>query len=378
MRQPINQIFEDLFGSGAITVRSPGRINLIGEHTDYNLGFVMPAAIDKEILFALGLNQTRQVNLYAVDVDEHYSFSLDQIRSTEINWVNYIMGCIDQVQKKGIEVEGFNCVFGGNIPLGAGMSSSAAIECGIIYGLSQILSLDLSKLEVAKMGQAAEMEMVGVQCGLMDQYANMFGKKDHLLHMDCREETHKEVPVDLGNYGLWLFNTNVKHSLGESEYNVRRSECESGVAKVKETFTEVTSLRDCTKDMLNTIEDPVIQQRCRYVVEENQRVVQGVKDLSSGNLQAFGDKMYQSHSGLSEQYQVSCKELDLLVNLTRESVEVLGARMMGGGFGGCTINLIKKEAAVDLISRITLTYKAETSKEMSVYAANIANGTSLL
>ena len=377
MTQPIAHIYQELFSSEPMMIRSPGRINLIGEHTDYNLGFVLPAAIDKEIEFAIGTNHTQTVNLYAADVDQHYSFPLDQIQPSSVHWANYIIGSVDQIQKKGLELAGFNCVFGGNIPLGAGMSSSAAIEGGVIYGLRELFSLDLSRLEMARMGQAAEWEMVGVQCGLMDQYANMFGKEGYLLQMDCREETHIEIPVDLGNYGLWLFNSNVKHSLGESEYNVRKSECEAGVEAISKVHPGVSSLRDCTADLLTLIDDPVIYQRCLYVVEENQRVLRGAEDLVNKDLDSFGKRMYQSHYGLSNQYQVSCQELDLLVDLAGNEESVLGARMMGGGFGGCTINLIHKDAAELVSNRLANVYKQRTGKEMSIYAVNIAHGTSV-
>jgi len=371
--------FQEQFTNKPLVIRSPGRINLIGEHTDYNDGFVLPAAIDKEILVALAPNQTDICNLFSWDLQEQVSFQLDDLKKSSSNWANYIIGVVQQLVQSKYPVKGFDCVFGGDIPIGAGLSSSAALECGVAYGLSQLWAFDISKLEIAQLAQKAEREFVGVQCGLMDQYANMFGEEGHLIRLDCRDLTHKAVRVDFHDHRLFLFNSNVKHELGNTEYNTRREECEAGVQMVKEQFPEVRSLRDCRKSMLSVIDSkyPKIYNRCEYVVEENDRVLGGVEDLLLGKLEAFGQKMYLSHEGLSKKYEVSCPELDILVALTRDEKSVLGARMMGGGFGGCTINLINNNNNVEeLVRRIATQYDKVTGKEMSVYQVAIAQGTS--
>ncbi len=374
----IHEKYQELFQGTPITVRSPGRINLIGEHTDYNLGFVLPAAIDKEMLFCMGLNSGTTCNLYALDIQEQFSFDLESLQHSPLNWANYLIGVVDQCKRSGCQLEGFNCVFGGDIPVGAGMSSSAALMCGLAYGLGVLNHLELSRLEIAKLGQAAENDFVGLECGLMDQYANMFGREHHLVLMDCRSETHETVKIDLKDFGLWLFNSNVSHELSSSEYNVRRKECEQGIKAIQKIYPEVQSLRDSDSTMLSCIDDPMVRQRCEYVMEENLRVINGSQDLRSGNLEAFGEKMYESHYGLSRKYQVSCPELDLLVNLTENENSIAGARMMGGGFGGCTINMIRISDAPALIDRISQRYLDETGKKMAVYPVRTANGTSVL
>jgi len=376
--QKLQHHYSELFNSTPTVVRSPGRINLIGEHTDYNMGLVLPAAIDKQIVLCLGPSNSETCTIYSWDLQQQVSFHLNELTRSELNWANYIIGVVSELVQQNQSVEGFNCVFGGDIPLGAGLSSSAALECGLAFGLDQLFNLELSRLEIAKLSQAAERNFVGVQCGLMDQYANMFGKENHLIQLDCRSETHREVTVELGDYGLWLFNTNVKHELGDSEYNVRRNECETGVKQISKKYHQVTSLRDCDRSMLSEIVDPLIRTRCEYVIEETTRVVEGSLNLKKGELEAFGEKMYASHHGLSTKYQVSCPELDLLVDFTKKEEFVLGARMMGGGFGGCTINLIAKKSADRLISVISSGYFKQTGKEMSVYQVKIANGTSLM
>jgi galactokinase len=379
MIREIQQLYHELFKTEPILVRSPGRINLIGDHTDYNQGFVLPAAIDKQIVFSIGLNNTNIVNLNSLDFRQSFSFDLNHFKRTDsYSWANYIMGVVQQLQQKGLEVRGFDCVFGGNIPIGSGMSSSAALECGVTFGLCKLLGLGLTKLEIAKIGQAAEGDFVGLKCGLMDQYANMFGQANRLIQMDCRAESHLSIEVDFSGYSLWLLNSNVKHELSGTQYNVRRTECEQGVALVQNQFPQVNSLRDFDQQMLRLIKNPVIHQRCKFVLEENQRVLEGSKDLQSGEFVSFGQRMYQSHDGLSSKYQVSCEELDVLVKLAAVEPAVLGARMMGGGFGGCTINLIKKGFAQEVVGRIASLYRQQTGREATVIPVKIAEGTSLI
>jgi len=373
--------FEELFSTTPITIRSPGRINLIGEHTDYNLGFVLPAAIDKEIYFCISPNRRDNCRLFSWDMQESYSFNLDNLIKSPLHWANYIIGMVEQMQKRGYEIGGFDCVFGGDIPIGAGLSSSAALGCGIGFCLNETWKLDLSKLEIAQMAQRAEIEFAGLNCGLMDQYANMFGEPGNLLQLDCRSLTHKSIHADFKDYHIVLFNSGVKHELGDTAYNQRRQECESGVRMISKYFPEVKSLRDCSRQMLTKIalpEHSVIHQRCEYVIEENERVLEGCEDLTNGRLLAFGEKLYQSHEGLSKKYQVSCRELDILVDLTGEERSIIGARMMGGGFGGCTINLVHSETLGEVSARIHARYLDLTGKELPMHQVSIAGGTSLL
>ncbi len=372
--------FQQRFTGAPTIVRSPGRINLIGEHTDYNYGLVLPAAIDKEIILLLAANGTNSCNVYSCDMQEQATFSLDDLTRSPHNWANYIIGVVHQLLDHGCQVQGFDCVFGGDIPIGAGLSSSAALECGIGFGLNELWDLGLNKLQIVRFAQQAESDFVGVNCGIMDQFANMHGKFGQIIQLDCRSLEYRNVEVDFTGHYLLLLNTNVKHQLGNSEYNIRRMECEAGVKKLQEAFPQIHSLRDCSLGMLDPLDelnDPVIRQRCEYVIEENQRVVKGCEDLKSGDFEAFGEKMYACHEGLSHKYQVSCKELDVLVDLTRDMPQVLGARMMGGGFGGCTINLIKESSVQELITHIGQGYTQATGREMVPYQVKIAEGTSL-
>ena len=376
--EPILSAFQERFASTPVVVRSPGRINLIGEHTDYSEGWVLPAAIDKEIVLVLAANQTETCNLISADLNEEISFSLKLPQRSASNWANYIIGVVQQFQSAGHAVGGFDCVFGGDIPIGAGLSSSAALECGVGYSLNEVFQLGLDKLSIVKFAQKAESEFVGVNCGIMDQFANMFGKEDHLIQLDCRTLNYEKIKVNFGAYGLILFNSNVKHELGNSEYNVRRTECEQGVDYLKKTHPNIRTLRDCDLSMitqLQNLENEVVYRRCRFVVEENQRVTNGCGDLLEGDLEAFGKKMYQSHHGLSQLYEVSCPELDTLVRLTEDIPEVAGSRMMGGGFGGCTLNLVRKEAISDLINHMELEYLRAVGKPTIPYQMHISDGT---
>jgi galactokinase len=288
---------------------------------------------------------------------------------------------VDQLQKRGYQLGGFNLVIDGDVPLGAGLSSSAAVECATAYALNHIYSLGAEKLELVKAAQLAEHTFAGVLCGIMDQFASMFGKKDHVIKLDCRSLHYEYVPLDLKRYRILLLNTNVKHSLASSEYNTRREQCEQGVAWIKKHYPHVNSLREATMQMLNEHvagRDQVIYKRCKYVVEEIERLLTGCEDLKAGNLKALGEKMFRTHEGLSKEYEVSCKELDFLVQEVKGEASVLGARMMGGGFGGCTINLVKEEHIDALVEKISKDYKAAMDLELSAYVAQIEDGTGLV
>lgn len=373
--------FKKLFNEDPLLVRSPGRVNLIGEHTDYNLGFVLPAAIDKAIYFAVAPRSDNCSKLFAVDMNDSFEFTIDYLNKSEKGWPNYLMGVVDQLNKRGYKTNGFNCVFGGDIPLGAGLSSSAALEAGLAFALNHIFDLRIDKLSLVKLSQKAENEFVGVNCGIMDQYINIFGKSGNALRIDCRSLECEHFPFDYKNISIVLFNTNVSHSLASSEYNQRRRECGEAVEIIKKEFPQIQSLRDVSSEILAEYKkklDPVIYNRCKYVVEENLRLLKACDALKMHNLKTFGSLMYQTHEGLSKDYEVSCKELDFLVELTKDIPEVYGSRMMGGGFGGCTINLIENSAIESVSKTITKIYKQKFNLEAKTYITKISGGTSIV
>ncbi len=373
--------FKERYGQEPVVVRSPGRVNLIGEHTDYNNGFVLPAAINKEIYFAVAPNATNIFRVFSFDLNEQAEFALDQVKKSEISWANYLLGVIAQMQKAGYQLPGFDVVFGGNIPIGAGLSSSAAVECGLGYALNYIFELNIEKLDLVKMGQKAEHEFAGVMSGIMDQFANTFGQKNHVVKLDCRSLEYQYYPFDITDYRIVLCDTQVKHSLASTEYNTRRQECEAGVALLHKHYPAVQSLRDATEEMLAAHKpefDPIIYKRCRYVVQENNRVEAACRDLENNDLVAFGQKMFASHQGLQHEYEVSCPELDFLADLARQDDSVLGARMMGGGFGGCTINLVKLTGLEAFTQKMTRAYQQEFDITLKTYVAEIVDGTGLI
>lgn len=379
--EEIDSKFRELFGKKPYLVRSPGRINLLGEHTDYNEGFVLPAAIDRFILFALAPREDKRVRLYAIDLRESFEFSLEEFFPSEKTWPNYLMGVCDQLRKKGLGLRGFDCVFGGNIPIGAGLSSSAAIEAGLAFGLNEIFGLAVEKLELVKLSQKAENEFVGVRCGIMDQFVNIFGAKDKVLKLDCRSLEFEYYPLILNDTSIVLCDTRVKRSLASSEYNRRRAQCEAGVKALQKFDEKIRSLRDVTMDFLEEHRqklDQEIFKRCHYVVAENERLLEGCEDLKRGDLVSFGKRMYKTHAGLRDEYQVSCPELDLLVEKAAEHPAVIGSRMMGGGFGGCTINLVRNSGREDFIGKAIQKYKAHSGMELQVYVVKIEDGTSFL
>lgn len=380
--QEIRNRFIELFNSEPLLVRSPGRINLIGEHTDYNDGFVMPAAIDKEIIFAIGPSASHDSLVYALNFDQH--ISLDVKNPAKVNkpgWANYLLGVLFQIKQHGYTVPPFNCVFGGNIPTGSGLSSSAALECGFGFAVSELFNLNIPRLNIVTMAQWAEHNYVGVKCGIMDQYASVMGKEGNVILLDCRSLKHTYAPIDLHDHIIILCDTKVKHALVDSEYNTRRQECEEGVRILKMHYPEIQSLRDVTRAMVEQHRSELkgkVFDRCLYVVSEIQRVQDATKDLEANKLEAFGVKMYETHEGLSKLYQVSCKELDFLVDEAKKTGKVFGARMMGGGFGGCTINLLKERDADEVIETLTKAYKMKYNIDMPSYRVKIKDGTSVL
>ncbi len=374
--QKIKTHFLEQFKLEPLLIFSPGRINIIGEHTDYNDGFVFPAAIDKGIVAAIQKSNTNVCTIHALDKNENYQFSLGGIEPlANGDWRNYIIGVVALLQEKGKKVEPFDMVFGGDIPAGAGLSSSAALENSVVFGLNELFNLELSKKDMIYISQQAEHQFAGVKCGIMDQYASMFGQKNTGLLLDCRTIESKPFYIDFKEYQLLLINTNVKHSLSDSAYNDRRSVCE----KVAHLLG-VKALRDASEEVLLKIKSQISEedyQKSLYVIQENRRVELASKAMESSDILKLGELLYQSHNGLQHQYKVSCDELDFLVEKAMESTEIIGARMMGGGFGGCTINLIKNNSD-DVIETIVKAYQSKFNIKPSVYQVNIEDGVRVL
>ena len=373
--------FQELFAQEPLIVRSPGRINLIGEHTDYNLGYVLPAAINKAIYLGIQKRNDGLIKIHSLDFQDDFECDIKTIKTSGKLWPDYLLGVVEQIQKKYQIQQGFNIVFGGDIPPGAGLSSSAALECATAYGLNHIFNLSYEKMDLVRLAQAAENEFVGVKCGMMDQFASTFGKKNQLIRLDCRSLEYAYIPFKADDFQIVLFDTRVKHSLASSAYNERRAQCEQGVKWIQEGYPELTSLRDASEELLLRFVKPKnqkIYERCSFIVAEIQRLLDACNDLENKDLQSFGKRMFETHSGLRDLYEVSCDELDLLVGLVENDPNVIGARMMGGGFGGCTINLIKTTAVNDLIQKVSSAFYAKTGIEMLTYLVDIEDGTSLI
>lgn len=378
MTEKILTKFNELFDGNPSLYASPGRVNLIGEHTDYNEGFVLPGAIDKAIYLAIRPNQTSSINAFSLDYDQLVSFVPSREKLDE-HWANYIMGVVMELHKTGAEAGGFDCVFGGDIPLGAGLSSSAALESVFAFALNDIFGFGKTLAQLARIGQLAEHNFAGVRCGIMDQFASLHGQQGKLIKLDCRSLEVEMIPFDPQNagYRLVLIDTMVKHSLASSEYNVRRQQCEAGVAVVKQKHPEVNSLRDISLEMLAQSQgemEPIVFQRCQYVIEENQRLLRACEAMQKNDLPAFGQMMFGSHEGLRNKYEVSCEELDFLADLAAEYPGILGARMMGGGFGGCTINLVSEQAHDGFIEQAKKRFLEKFGQEPRVYDVVISNG----
>lgn len=374
LKNQVKDLFISKFKQEPVLIFSPGRINLIGEHTDYNDGFAFPAAINKGIFLAIQKTNNTSSTIHALDVDESFELTLNNLKPiAEGNWENYIIGVIAELQNKNKTIQNFNIVFGGDIPIGSGMSSSAALENAVVFGLNELFNLGLSKSEMILISQKAEHDYVGVKCGIMDQYASMFGIENNALLLDCRTTQAKSYPINFENHQIILVNTNVKHSLAESAYNNRRSVCESIAA-----LLNVKALRDASLNELKAIEQqlpPEDYQKARFVIEENNRTVEAAKAITNNNLDMLGKLMFLSHRGLQHQYKVSCQELDFLVDYVANTHYVTGARMMGGGFGGCTINLVEKDKAITFKNAITKAYQNVFNKDCDVYFVALSDGT---
>lgn len=358
-------------GATGSVYASPGRINLIGEHTDYNGGFVFPGAIDKGMVAEIKLNGTDKVRAYAIDLDEYAEFGLTENDLPAQGWAKYIFGVCREIIKRGGKIGGFDTAFTGDVPLGAGMSSSAALESTYAYALNDLFSLGIDKFELAKIGQATEHNYVGVMCGIMDQFASIFGKAGSLIRLDCRSLEYKYYPFNPKGYKLVLLDTLAKHELVDSPYNKRRESCERVAAKLNVEF-----LRDATMEMLEGIKQDVSEEdymRAEYVIGEKQRVLDVCDALERDDYETVGERMYQTHHGMSKLYEVSCDELDFLNDIAKKC-GVSGSRVMGGGFGGCTINLVKEELYDGFVKEAFSAFKEKFGHEPKLYEVVISDG----
>jgi len=373
--------FEHKFGNPPHKiVLSPGRINIIGEHIDYNDGFVLPAAINKVICFAFEKTNSETSTIVAIDLDESFEINVENpVTLNEVVWTNYFRGVLQQLQNKELVIGNFNCVFSSNIPVGSGLSSSAALECGFLYGLNELFQLNIQPVDIALMGQSAE-HWVGINCGIMDQFSSVMGKVNQVIKIDCRTLEYEYHNANFSDYSLVLFDTNVKHSLFTSAYNQRRQECEQGLVILAAHFPEVTSFRDCSEVQILSIKDKMTEnvfKRCHYAIKEIKRVTLACEALDQGDILTMGKLLFETHDGLSNEYEVSCAELDMIVATLKNEPAVIGSRMMGGGFGGCTINLIKKGEEEAIKTKLTQMYQATFGIELKTYEVKISNGTSL-
>ena len=373
MKNRIAEKFRTLFNEEGDFFASAGRINLIGEHTDYNGGFVFPGAIDKGIIAEIKLNGTSKVRAFALDLDEYCEFGLNEEDAPAQSWARYVFGVCREIIKRGGKIAGFNTVFAGDVPLGAGMSSSAELESTFAFALNYLFDLGIDKFELARIGQSTEHNYCGVNCGIMDQFASVFGKKGNLMRLDCRSMEFEYFPFDPGKYGykLVLLNSKVKHELVGSPYNDRRASCERVAKVLGQEF-----LRGATMEQLDAIKDRISEEdymRARYVIGEEQRVLDVCDALQKGDYETVGARMYETHWGMSKDYEVSCEELDFLATVAKEC-GVTGSRIMGGGFGGCTINLVKEELYEGFIAKAKEAFAAKYGHEPVVIDVVISDG----
>ena len=372
MKTKIKNEFKQRFGTESVLYVAPGRFNLIGEHTDYNGGFVFPGAIDKFIMAEIKPNDTDKVRVYSVDIDEYCEFGLNEEDAPAQQWARYIFGVCREIIKRGGVVKGFDAVFAGNVPLGAGLSSSAALESCFANALNELFNDNkFPKMELAKIGQSTEHNYCGVNCGIMDQFASIHGKKDNLMRLDCRSGEFEYFPFKLDGYKLVLVDSRVKHELVDSPYNKRRESCE----RVASTLG-VETLRDADMAMLDAAKDKISEEdykRAKYVIEEKQRVLDVCDALVAGDYETVGRCMYGTHEGMSKLYEVSCEELDYLNDIAKEC-GVAGSRIMGGGFGGCTVNLVKDELYDNFIETAKVKFNEKYGHEPKIYPVIVSDG----
>lgn len=372
MEKEIKKVFEEKFGGEGTLYASAGRINLIGEHTDYNEGYVFPGAIDKVIMADIRPNGTDKVRVFSIDINEYVEFGLNEEDAPSESWARYIFGVCREIIKRGGVVKGFDAVFAGNVPLGAGLSSSAALESCFAFALNDLFNDNkIEKFELALIGQSTEHNYCGVNCGIMDQFASVMGQKGKLMRLDCRDLQYEYFPFNPEDYELVLVDSRVKHELKDSPYNKRRESCER-VAKE----LGLPSLREATFEMLDGIKDKISEEdykRARFVIGEKQRVLDVCDALVKGDYETVGEKMYETHNGLSKDYEVSCVELDFLNDVAKEC-GVTGSRIMGGGFGGCTINLVKKNLRDQFVEKAIKAFNEKYGHEPKIYDVIISDG----
>lgn len=372
LQNKIDSTFESRFGGHGTIYASAGRINLIGEHTDYNGGFVFPGAIDKVIAAEIRPNDTDKVRVYSIDIDDYAEFGLNEADAPEQSWARYIFGVCREILKRGGKVQGFDAVFAGNVPLGAGLSSSAALESCFAFALNDLFNENnIDKFELARIGQSTEHNYCGVNCGIMDQFASVCGKKGHLMRLDCRSMEFEYYPFNPEGYTLVLLDSRVKHELADSPYNKRRASCERVAKRLG-----LETLRDATMEMLEAVKSDITAEdyfRAKFVIEEKQRVLDVCDALNNGDYETVGKCMYATHNGLSKDYEVSCEELDYLNDIAKEC-GVTGSRIMGGGFGGCTINLVKNELLDNFINEAKTRFNEKYGHEPKVYEVIISDG----
>lgn len=376
MQTKIHSKFTEIFGEGGVQFASAGRINLIGEHTDYNGGYVFPGAIDKGIVAEIKLNGTDTVRLYSLDYDEQTSFGLREEDLPAQQWARYVFGVCRETIKRGGTVKGFDAVFAGDVPLGAGLSSSAALESCFAFALNDLFANGIDKFELAKIGQSTEHNYCGVKCGIMDQFASVFGKAGSLIRLNCKTLEYKYFPFNPKGYKLVLIDSCVKHELASSAYNKRRASCENAAAAIRRNHPEVEFLSDAKRVWLDEVREQIPEEdflRAEYVIGEVQRVLDVCDALERGDYETVGEMMYQTHFGLSKLYEVSCEELDFLNKLARR-MDVTGSRVMGGGFGGCTINLVKDGLYEDFIEAAKKEFAAKFGHEPKVYDVVVSDG----
>ena len=374
----LQAVHSQYFGEAAVLVRAPGRINIIGEHTDYNMGFVLPAAIDRGIYCTISKSQGSQCRVHALDFQDTHTFDLKDFTRAG-TWPDYIMGVVHEILQTHSLDSGFDMTISGDIPLGAGLSSSAALECATAFAISTLYNLKIDRLDLVRIGLRAERHFVGLDCGIMDQYASFYGKRDSALLIDCMNESHRYVDLKLEDFRFLLINSMVVHDLADSAYNVRKSQCEEGVRAVRLLYPHVRWLREVSMDMLDRVSskiDEVVYNRCAYVIRENERVLNVVDHLGAGALAEAGSALYDAHEDLRRHYDVTCPETDFLVELAAKTGKVVGARQTGGGFGGCTINMVPSGFVDEFKAMVSQSYQRQFGKNPEFIPVQTSKGVS--